>query len=280
MPTRPLILRAAVRARIAGRPRVARAATHALLAFAALMLAGGFTASLSARPLAEVKQLGEIAVCANPNALPYAADDPRTPGFQIEIARAVAARLGVRLRVDWIVPRMRASTADCDILMDTILGPGLHPPSIRTSVPYQASGVALAFAKGTPTVAGYKQLHEGMKVGILMNSLASLIVSRTGAAMVPFGFEDDLVKGIARGDVTAGAVSPATVGYYNLKHPDQPLSLVLAEDEPELRWNVAVGLRRADEPMIAAINEALTALLTDGTVAGIYARYGIEHRRP
>jgi ABC-type amino acid transport substrate-binding protein len=98
--------------------------------------------------------------------------------------------------------------------------------------------------------------------------------------MVPFGFEDDLVKGIARGDVTAGAVSPATVGYYNLKHPEQPLSLVLAEDEPDLRWNVAVGLRRADDPMVAAVNEALTTLLADGTIAGIYARYGIEHRRP
>jgi ABC-type amino acid transport substrate-binding protein len=147
-------------------------------------------------------------------------------------------------------------------------------------VPYHASGVALAFASGTPVVSGYRKLHEGMKVGILMNSLASLVVSRTGATMVPFGFEDDLVRGIARGDVTAGAVSPATVGYYNLKHPEQPLSLVLAEDEPELRWNVAVGLRRADDPMVAAVNEALTALLADGTIAGIYARYGIEHRRP
>jgi polar amino acid transport system substrate-binding protein len=251
-----------------------------LLAFAVLMLGGGLATSPSARPLAEVRQAGELSVCSNPNALPYAADDPRTPGFQIEIARALAARLGVRLRVDWIVPRMRAGIVDCDILMDTILGSGLQPPSIRTSVPYHASGVALAFARGTPVVSGYKQLREGMKVGILTNSLASFVVSKTSATMVPFAFEDELVRGVARGDVTVGALSPAAVGYYNLKHPDQPLSLVLAEDEPDLRWNVAVGLRRADDPMIAAIDAALTALLADGTITGIYARYGIEHRRP
>ena len=245
------------------------------------LLLGGFTAPLSARPLAEVKLLGEISVCANPNALPFAADNEQTPGFQIEIARALAKRLGVRLKIDWIVPRMRANTVDCDFLMDTILRPGVQPPSIKTTVPYSASGVSLAFARGAPTVPNYKSLRDGMRVGVLMNSLASLIISKTGAAMVPFGFEDDLAQGVASGDVVAGALSPATIGYYNLKHPDQPLTLVHAEDdEAELRWSVAVGLRRADDAMLAAMNEAVSSLLADGTITGIYARYGIEHRRP
>ena len=63
-----------------------------------------------------------------------------------------------------------------------------------------------------------------------MNSVASLIVSRTPATMVPFGFEDDLVSAVSRGEVLAGAVSPATIGYYNLKHPDAALRFSHAED--------------------------------------------------
>jgi len=52
------------------------------------------------------------------------------------------------------------------------------------------------------------------------------------------------------------------------------------DNEPELRWNVAVGLRRADDALLDAVNAALKALLDDGTIRTIYARYGIEHRRP
>lgn len=237
-------------------------------------------APAAARPLEETRQRGEISVCANPNALPYASEDPKTPGFQIEIARALAERLGMRLKIDWIVPRMRAGLVDCDFLMDTILGQGLLPGSIKATRPYHASGVALALAADAPPLTGYRSLREGMRIGTLMNSLASLVVSRTGATMVTFGFEDDLVQAVAGGKVTAAAVSAATVGYYNLTHPGQTLKLVHPDDEPELRWNVAVGLRRADEPMIAAMNDAVQALLADGTIARIYARYGIEHRRP
>jgi polar amino acid transport system substrate-binding protein len=52
------------------------------------------------------------------------------------------------------------------------------------------------------------------------------------------------------------------------------------DSEPELRWNLAVGLRRADAPFREAIDAAIDRLVTDGTVARIYARYGIEHRPP
>ena len=151
---------------------------------------GLFAAALAvnaaqARPLEEVRQKGEISVCAHPNALPYASDKPDAPGFQIEIARAIAAKMGVRLRVDWIVPTMRASMVDCDLLMDAIVDPAVRRPGVQLSTPYQTSGVSLVFAAGQAPVAAYRDLRVGMRVGVLMNSLASLIVSRTPASIVP-----------------------------------------------------------------------------------------------
>jgi len=235
----------------------------------------------SARPYEEIRTSGEISVCSNPNALPYASDRPETPGFQIEIARAIAERLGFRLRVDWIVPRMRAALVDCDMLMDTIAIPEVQGPAIKLSVPYQTGGVALAFAPGRSTVASYSELKSGTRVGVMMNSLASLIIRKTGARMVPFGYEDEMVEAVAKGEVEAAAISPASIGYYNLTNPDRKVTLVHAEDsEPELKWVVAVGLRRADPPLIEAVNGAIAALIADGTIARIYAKYGVDYRRP
>jgi ABC-type amino acid transport substrate-binding protein len=234
-----------------------------------------------ARPMEEVQASKQLSLCANPNALPFSAEKGDLAGFQIEIGRALAQRMGLQLQVLWIVPRYRASLVDCDMLMDTILSPGVEQRGLRPSLPYQVSGVGLVFAPGQPTVPDYKSLRADMRVGVMMNSLASLVVSRTGAAMVPFGFEEDMIEAVARGDVQAGAVTPAAAGYYNLRHPKDPLTMVRAQDnEPELRWNVAVGLRRADDALLDAVNAALKALLDDGTIRTIYARYGIEHRRP
>ena len=224
---------------------------------------------------------GEISVCANPNALPYASNRPDKPGFQIEIARALAERLGLRLHVDWIVPRMRAATVDCDMLMDTIARPEIQGPAIKLSTPYQTGGVALAFAPGQATVASYRELKAGTRVGVMTNSLASLIVSKTGARMVPFAFEDEMMEAVAKGEVDAAAVSPASIGYYNTTNPGRKVTLVHAEDsEPELKWVVAVGLRRADAPLVDAVNAAVAALVADGTIANIYGRYGVDYRRP
>ncbi len=252
-----------------------------VVALTATALLSALPSTAQTRALEEIRVRGEISVCANPNALPYASDRPQTPGFQIEIARALAARLGLRLRVEWIVPRMRAASVDCDMLMDTIAKPELYGPAITLSVPYQTGGVALAFAPGQPTVASYRDLKAGTRVGVMMNSLASLIISKTGARMVPFGFEDDMVAAVGQGEVDAAALSPASIGYYNFTNAARKVALVHAEDsEPELKWAVTVGLRRADAPLVAVVNAALAALIDDGTIAGIYAKYGVDYRRP
>lgn len=236
----------------------------------------------AARPLEEIKTRNEISVCANPSALPFASNKPDTPGFQIEIARALAKQIGVNLKVEWIIPRYRAAAVDCDMLMDTILRKDVErPPGLKLSMPYQTSGVALVFGPGKRTVPTYKDLPAGMKVGVMMSSVASLIVSKTPASMVPFGFEDDLVEAIASGEVDVGALSPATAGYYNLKHPDRTVNVVHAEDfEPDLVWTVAVGLRRADDALLSVVNDALAVLMRDDVIAGIYRKYAVDYRRP
>lgn len=85
----------------------------------------------------------------------------------------------------------------------------------------------------------------------------------------------------ARGEIAAAAVSAASIGYFNLRHPEARITLVHAEDEePELRWAVAVGMRRADDDLVRAVNGALAGLLENDTLTAICARYGVAYRRP
>ena len=245
------------------------------------VLACLLTGPAQGRTLEEVKARGTIALCANPKALPYASDDPAQPGFQIELARALAQGLGVQLHVDWIYPTYRANLVNCDLLMDAFSDPKVHEGRLKLSLPYQKTGVALALPPGSAGVASFDDLRPDQKTGVMINSLASVVLGKKGVRTAPYAFEADMVDDLVARQLSASAISPATVGYYNHTHPNAPLVLVYAYDrEPELGWTVSVGMRKADEALVTAVNKVLTQMLNDGTVTRIYARYGVEHRLP
>ena len=52
------------------------------------------------------------------------------------------------------------------------------------------------------------------------------------------------------------------------------------ETEPDLVWNVAVGMRRPDDALRRAIDQAIDRLSADGTIAAIYHRYGVTLQAP
>jgi polar amino acid transport system substrate-binding protein len=108
-----------------------------------------------------------------------------------------------------------------------------------------------------------------------------MTLAKGGAATSPFVFEDDIVAALANREIEAAAVTPMTVGWFNLQHADKPLRLIPAFDnDQDLNWNIAAGLLRPDDSLRARVDAAIEALLADGTIARIYARYGIELRPP
>ena len=117
--------------------------------------------------------------------------------------------------------------------------------------------------------------------GVPVSSLASMTLNKGGVATSPFSFEDDIVAALANREIEAAAVTPATVGWFNLQHADKPLRLIPAfENDPDLNWNIAAGLIRPDDRLRARVDAAIEALLADGTIARIYAGYGIALRPP
>ena len=52
------------------------------------------------------------------------------------------------------------------------------------------------------------------------------------------------------------------------------------EDDANLNWNVAVGMVSPDEKLQQDVDAAVQAVLADGTLAKIYARYDIELQPP
>jgi polar amino acid transport system substrate-binding protein len=236
----------------------------------------------STRSLGSIEARGVISLCAHPNALPFASrkDDPQ--GFQIDLARAIAGQLGVDLDIAWVVSPIQYRSAECDIIMDTIVDEQLQAEGrVRVSKPYHHSGVALALPKGADGGSSFRDLDRKRRIGVQVGSLAQMVLGKRGQQTTPFGFEDEMLEALGSGTIDGAAASPAAIAYFNLRHPGQSLRLVHAyEQEPELSWNVAVGMRGSDASLRQRIDGVIERMLADGSIRDIYARYGVEHRPP
>ena len=235
----------------------------------------------SARSLNTIRARGALGLCAHPNSLPFASKTGDPPGFQVELGRALANELGVRLATEWIVVPSQIFRADCDIVLDTIADPQAQAEAgLQLSSPYYRGGVALAVPHGS-SVTSFGDLNDRTKVGVQVGSLAAMVLNQRHVTISPFGFEDDMLAALAAHEIDAAAVTPLSVGYYNLTHPSDTFTIVPPDEaQQDLVWNEAVGMRQPDDKLREAIDAALARLRGDGTIDKIYAGYGIALSPP
>jgi polar amino acid transport system substrate-binding protein len=229
------------------------------------------------RSLQAIVDRGAVTLCANPDALPWASKTGAVAGFQVELAENLATRLGVSLTRQWVVSAFQYRRVDCDVVFDAIASKGASVEGgLRLSRPYQRSGVVLAVRdeSGVTSLAG---LEAGHRVGVLVGSLVSMRLDTRGIKTTPFVLEGELMAALANGEVAAAAVTPTAIGWYNMAHTDAHIRMIAAfADDPDLNWNLAVGMIGPDNNLRQQIDAALGEMLADGTIARIYARYGIE----
>jgi polar amino acid transport system substrate-binding protein len=235
----------------------------------------------SAASLADVRERGIFAVCAHPDALPYSSQDRVLPGFQIELAEAIARQLGVRLRVEWIVYTRHARRVDCDATIGSIVkddadGPRRGP---RLTRPYLASGYVLVIPAKAKPIEHLEDVKP-RKIGVEHTSWPHYLLDSRKIPLASYGGSLDLLEAIARGEVGAGLVSDAYAGWYLKLNPGTVRISEAYVPEKDLRWNVAVALRNADAALVDAVNQALDSLAADKTIPTILDRYGITYRAP
>jgi len=248
---------------------------------AAALLLGLSMAGALPRSLEAIGQRGTLAVCAHPNALPYSSKRGPLPGFQIELAEALAERLGVSLARHWVISSFQYRRADCDVVLNAIADKAaLAEVGLRMSRAYHRTGVVLAVREDS-ALSSLAHLGPTRRVGVQVGSLASMILSKRGIETTPFVFEDEMLEALANREIEAAAVTPAAMGWFNTNHPDARIRRIAAfEEDPDLNWNVSVGMVKPDDKLTQRVDAALEAMLADGTIARIYARYGVELQAP
>src|SRR3954466_734072 len=159
---------------------------------------------LAASGLGRVRAQGEIRWGGDlQGGEPYVFRDPRDPsrlvGFEVDLMRALAARLGVReafVQNDWsnLVPSLERG--DFDLIVNGLEDTQAVRGRILVSRPYFNFAEQLVVRKGS-TLRTLDALH-GHRVGTLASSLAHQILrARPGIEVVLYGGQEEPYRDLA-----------------------------------------------------------------------------------
>jgi polar amino acid transport system substrate-binding protein len=230
----------------------------------------------AAGTLSEVRSSGTLHVCANPEALPFTSQDPAAPGVQLELAQAVVRALGTKLRVSWVYGPRAVRLAGCDVLMGAVASGESRGP-LRLTRPYFGTGYVMLRPRGTDGAKSFEDLR-GRKIGVQVQSVAQWVLTKRGLTTTPALTDEEVIEKVLAGEAAAGAIPAGLAAWYLKQNPGAPLEVAeVYVSDPELRWNVAVGLRNADQALADAVTQILQDLSRDGSIESAFSRYGVRY---
>jgi polar amino acid transport system substrate-binding protein len=230
--------------------------------------------------LDRVKRAGELTWAGDiQGGEPYVYEDEKDPGklvgFEVEIAEALARRLGVRARfvqVTWsnLVPALERG--DFDVILNGLEATPERRERIRLSRPYYAYGETLAIRRGAP----YRSLDAlaGHRVGTLNQTYAfELLRARPIDVALYEGVQEpylDLAQGRLDGVLLEGMIADR----YGCN-----LAEVECLPEDVARGTYVLGLRKGDVSLGEAIDAALADMIATGELRGILTRWKLWNDR-
>jgi polar amino acid transport system substrate-binding protein len=209
---------------------------------------------------------------------PYAFQDPTDPnhliGFEVELADALARRLGMKARPvqgQWDTLLDLLGRGDFDVALNGIEASDEKRRVCLLSRPYYVAPEQLTVRRGDANAPRTLEALRGRRVGTLPSSLAEQIAKRAGAEVRTYDSgQDAIYADLKLGRTDAVLLDEPVTRYYGEIEPDLE---VVPGDFGEVRYAIAVRL--GDEKLRAALDGALEALTHDGTLRAIYERWGL-----
>lgn len=243
-------------------------------ALLALTLLSGSALAQSGNELAAIQAAGSIKFGTEGTYPPYTYHDAsgKLVGFDVDIARAVAAKMGVKPefvegRWDGLIAGLSARRYDA-----VINQVGITPErqaKFAFSDPYITSKAVLIVRDNNAQIKSFADLRDQKAAQSLTSNYAKL-AQKYGAELVPTdGFNQSLELVISG---RAAATLNDNLSYLDFRQhkPNAPLKVVAVAEQGA---DSAILVRKDQPQLVQALNQALSEIRADGTYHTISQRY-------
>ncbi|BDQ35046.1 ABC transporter substrate-binding protein [Pseudodesulfovibrio portus] len=237
----------------------------------AVMLAGCSEETVDS--LSRVKKAGEISFAMSGGYPPFNFynESNELVGFDVDVAREVAARLGVSLKpvtTEWsgIIEGLRSGVYDGILGSMAVTEKRLEV--VDFSTPYYYSGAQLLVKKGA-SYSDPAQL-KGKIIGVVTGTTFSDDAVGLGAGDVRLYKDDTHTLTELNNGVVDGVITDRVVGVNAMNSGKFDIALL---GMPLRGEDIAVAFRKGDDTLLAEVNKALSAMHADGTLSDLSRKW-------
>ncbi len=191
-------------------------------------------------------------------------------GFDNELLRAVAAKLGLRVQfvgTDFSGLLAQVASRRFDVGSSSITTTDARRKTVGFTNGYDFGYFSLVVPPGSP-IAGFDKLAAGQRIGVVQGTVQEAYVVDT-LHLEPVKFPDyNTVYGSLKTRQIDAWVAPSQQALGTVRPGDQA---VIVENTFSLDNFVAWAVAKENTPLIDALNSGLDAIVADGTWARLYS---------
>lgn len=227
--------------------------------------------------LAKIQSAGKIVMGTEATYPPYEYldDNAQFAGCDIWLAQQIAEGLGVELEIqdmsfDGIIPAVEAGTVDIGIAAFTRTDE--RAEVIDFSNLYEVSEQLLIVKAGNKELYSTKEAMAGLKVGAQLGTIQSQLVEKSlpDSELFELPTYPELALETINGNIV-GFVVDSAVGLSMVASSDGGLEVSdFAFTAEEASFGKAVVIAKGNEDLVAAINEVIDRVVSDGSYQAAY----------
>lgn len=216
--------------------------------------------------LAEIQEEGTLVIGTEGTYPPFTFHDDsgELTGFDVEIAREVAERLGVEaefLETQWDAMFAGLDAERFDMVANQVGINEERQESYDFSDPYITSTAVLVVAEGNEEIQSFDDLEGKLSAQSLTSNYAEMATSYGAELEGVEGF-NQAIELLVSGRVDATVNDNLTVLDFQNQRPDAGIKVV---DESGDAAQSALLFRKGNDTFVEAANEALAEMIEDGT---------------
>ena len=248
----------------------------ALLLVAALVLSGCGKKDATKDALSAVKERGKLIVALEGNWKPwsYHGDNDALTGYDVEVARLIASRIGVEAEIvegEWSGLFAGVDAGRYDVVVNGVEVTDERAEKYTFSEPYGYIRTALIVRDDNEEIKTFEDL-KGKKTANSIASTYMLLAEDYGAEAVGVDTLDQTIAMVLSGRADATLNAEVSIYDYLTEHPEANLRIVALTDEAS---QVSIPVRKGEEnaSFLAAVNAAIEELRAEGELSRISVKY-------
>lgn len=234
------------------------------------------TESTSDDHLARIKSTGKITVGLEGDWQPfsYHDDDDNLVGYDVEVAQNIASHLGVEADLvegPWDGLFAGMDSGRYDIVVNGVDITPDRQQKYDFSDPYAYDHTVLIVRDDNTEITSFEDL-DGKTTANSIGSTYQEIGEQYGATVSGVDTLVETLQMVQNGQVDATLNAATSFGDYMKANPDAPLKIAATSEEAT---SYAIPMEKGDDnaTLLAAVNDALSAMREDGTLASLSEKY-------